>query len=494
MGTTPPKGLSVMKQIPQTLKNLFQNKIDFILLAELLTLFIITFGFLIYIAYTNTLNGDEREHVYASYLVYNGYIPYRDFFEHHHPLLWYLFQPVIHFFINSANIWYAARTFSLILIVINCIFLFKTSKLLTIVPSAAWITIILSICPHCVFLSETEFRPDTPMITFFVAGLYYYLKATKNPSDSKNLSISFTLFFLALAALQKICFLIAPFALLTIFLLYKRIFTLKSILKALILPFICTSAYVAYLYTNDALKDYFELNWLLNAKVHFNMQYPIHQTSYYYIANLLAISTLFTAKPSPCKYLSFICVCLSIILEFILRGAFLHYWLPLYPLFALICSYYIAALSPKIKIIALACLIYTITINNLQYKKNINQNIPLNHFVYLTQNILELSQPNDYIIGCIGSLGGLRLDATGYYWFGRNYIALLDNHYFKRHELPNGDRIVKTRHPKIVCAEDWTHCMTDDHKFTLDCHSVPTYDRDYLEQHYNNMGFIYVRK
>lgn len=481
-----------MKQIIPTIKNLFQNKISLIQIIELLSLTIITFSFLIYFAYTNTINGDEREHIYASYLVHQGYLPYRDFFEHHHPLLWYVFQPIIHLFINNANIWYAARTFTLCLIFINCFYILKICKLITPSADYAWVTIVLSICPHCVFTSQTEFRPDGLMMTTFIAGLYYYFAAIKK--TDKNLNIAFLLFFLSLAALQKISFLIIPIVGLTCYLIHTHIFCIKNIIKACIIPLLITTLYIVYLYLNDALKDYFELNWLLNTKIHFGIQYPIHQTPYYYIANGLSLIALCYTPNKPLKYIAFICLCLSIILTYVFRAAFPHYWLPLYPFFALICAYYITIFTPKIKIILLACLIYAITTNNLKYKEEASNHIPLSHFVYLTQNVLELSHPHDLIIGCIGSLGGLRLDATGYYWFGRNYIALLDNYYFHRHELPNGDKIVKTRHPKIVCAEDWTHCMTDDYKFTLGCHSVPTYDRDYLEEHYHNMGFIYVRK
>ena len=39
---------------------------------------------------------DNFEHLRASYLVSIGYMPYLDFFEHHHPLLWYQERLVKH--------------------------------------------------------------------------------------------------------------------------------------------------------------------------------------------------------------------------------------------------------------------------------------------------------------------------------------------------------------------------------------------------------------
>jgi len=40
-------------------------------------------------------NPDEFEHVHVSWCIANGMVPYRDFFEHHTPWLWYLLAPLV---------------------------------------------------------------------------------------------------------------------------------------------------------------------------------------------------------------------------------------------------------------------------------------------------------------------------------------------------------------------------------------------------------------
>jgi Dolichyl-phosphate-mannose-protein mannosyltransferase len=40
------------------------------------------------------IDPDEFEHLHAAYLVFRGEVPYRDFFEHHAPALYYLLQPL----------------------------------------------------------------------------------------------------------------------------------------------------------------------------------------------------------------------------------------------------------------------------------------------------------------------------------------------------------------------------------------------------------------
>ena len=52
---------------------------------------------------------DTAEHIHSSWLVSIGKVPYRDFFQHHNPLLWYLFAPVTQLFYRDTAIVYAAR-------------------------------------------------------------------------------------------------------------------------------------------------------------------------------------------------------------------------------------------------------------------------------------------------------------------------------------------------------------------------------------------------
>ena len=46
-------------------------------------------------------NGDNVEHLHTSWLIWQGGIPYRDFFQHHNPLIWYIFSPLVASLINN---------------------------------------------------------------------------------------------------------------------------------------------------------------------------------------------------------------------------------------------------------------------------------------------------------------------------------------------------------------------------------------------------------
>ena len=477
-------------------KDLFSNpiqKINCIEKTELLLLTVLAISALIYFALTNFLNGDEREHVSAAFFIYNGKIPYRDFFEHHHPLLWYTFLPFIYIFNNSAYIWYGARIYALLLYIINSYFIVKICRLIINNTLFSWLAVLFSLTPHCVFLAQTEFRPDSLMITLFLGGLYYLLSYIKEPKNQLNLSFLFL--FLSIMTLQKACFQLIPVALLILYLLYKQEISLKVFANALLLPFTLAFLYALYLWHTDTLKDYFELNWLLNLKIHTHIQYPVHQTLYYKIANILALLILFTKAPKLIKITALLCLSSSFILQFIFIGAFRHYWLPLYPYFAIISAYYITVLPKKIRPLILALVIIAIGTNYAtQYKKNQNFS-SLQTFVFLSKQVISLSNENDLILNN-STIGGLRNSAAGYYWIGMDHVALLDNHYFKRHELPDFYTLIKSRRPKLFSTDYPRICIDDNYHFTFNCKYYPpsAEDTKFLEQYYNNQGFLYVRK
>ena len=228
----------------------------------LLILLCLNISILFFYAYIHIINVDEREHLYASYLVHNGYLPYRDFFEHHHPLLWYTFAPFLHFFDNTPYIWYIIRTFSLVLI-FGCAYLvYKITNLLSENKITAFTAAIFYTGFDIIHYSGTEFRPDNLMILLFLSGLYYYFKYDKQ-KKCIFLALSYTLFFLSFFALQKNLFMLIALGIMMIYSTIKEKQPYRPIFLALLLPLGLTACYIFYLYHNHALKDYFELNWLI---------------------------------------------------------------------------------------------------------------------------------------------------------------------------------------------------------------------------------------
>ena len=90
------------------MENIYQRKLFYpftgvICLLNALGLFLCYF-------YSDTAMADEMEHLRVSWFVSQGYFPYRDFFEHHHPLLWFVWSPLMKILPQKFDYaWYTAR-------------------------------------------------------------------------------------------------------------------------------------------------------------------------------------------------------------------------------------------------------------------------------------------------------------------------------------------------------------------------------------------------
>ena len=63
--------------------------------------------------------GDDVEHLHSSWLVLQGKVPYRDFFQHHNPLMWYIFAPLMEVFSYEIIVFDVVRIISTIVMVLN---------------------------------------------------------------------------------------------------------------------------------------------------------------------------------------------------------------------------------------------------------------------------------------------------------------------------------------------------------------------------------------
>lgn len=70
---------------------------------------ILSFAAVVYWTFTQAMNPDEMEHLHATYLLLEGRVPYRDFWQNHTPTLWFVFAPIMAAWPVDASICYVAR-------------------------------------------------------------------------------------------------------------------------------------------------------------------------------------------------------------------------------------------------------------------------------------------------------------------------------------------------------------------------------------------------
>ena len=448
-----------MPSIPQTKSQKTVNKVNYTLLLSLLILEILI---LCICTFSQSLQGDENEHLYNSYMIYLNKIPYKDFFEHHNPLLWYILSPLYFFLENNHFIYYVARSFMLINILLTSVIVYKITKLFNIEKFFCYCSAIIYLSFPIIQIVGIQIRPDTPMALLTTVGIYNVLKYLKN-KEITNLSYSFLFFCLAFWTLQKAVILILPIAVYFIYLFIKKKITLKNLLSAVFYPTILSIIYIGYLYFNHSLDAYFIYNYTSN--MIFSKSSPWHKIiclKYYQdpiilsglLLSILIIVYAFIKKEK--KLLFYSSFVISSILLNIHMGNALndHYWLPVLPLIAVIFA------------ICLSCVVKTNFLKFLIMILFLFQQIPLTkqtnnllHSISLAKYISQQTTTKDIILTDTGT-ASIKQQAEGYYFFGPREIIEIAHNLLPYQKILTIEQIILTQKPKLIHLEEkdleWT--------------------------------------
>ncbi len=453
-------------------------------------------GLFLWHAYDIRLLSDEWEHLLSARMVRAGMVPYRDFFQHHHPLMWYLFAPLLDVWGNSLSVFYAMRTFMLLPAAGTCYYIYRNGRLLGLARRAAVLAAVIWLMFPVVRLSATEFRPDNWMMFCFMAGLAYFGEYVKE-KKLWRLQLSFMLFFISFLFLQKVIFLLLLPAAMCLRLLYRKEIKAGDLAKAAALPLGIAALLFAAMYYGGFWRDYWELNWLLNLKIAVDFHLG---NEYYYMIWFGAALSVWEMRQSKDFYVRWFCAAYILLAVgfTVFRPWFRHYLLIIYPFLAIV----LAAAAVKLRrwhcvAVLSAAVLWSAYYSAAVIKKNHRSLFHIGRFGKQAAYVLENSRADDLILGHMeeSALSGLRLPASGYYWYSFVHMAGTDYYFFNRHELPDMNAVMKEKRPKIIISGDWRNCLLGEGMpFVLFCHYWRNMDYQYLNEHYDDKGFVYVRK
>jgi hypothetical protein len=138
----------------------------FIVIAVLLV------GIRLVVAYTRYWDTDELQHLHAAWCVAQGQLLYRDFFEHHGPLLPLLMAPLVALFRSPESALFAVRIASAAAWVA---ILFATAQLVQASFSRrwAWASVFFLVVFSTFAIKTVEFRPDVPAAAAMIWSLVF---------------------------------------------------------------------------------------------------------------------------------------------------------------------------------------------------------------------------------------------------------------------------------------------------------------------------------
>lgn len=207
--------------------------------------------------------GDDVEHLHSAWLVFQGKIPYIDFFQHHNPLLWYVFAPLVGHFAYDLIIFDIVRIISTLVMFLTLLTSAAIVKKFICKNWYAGLLTVASVFPSYVIYSGQDFRPDNYMVFSFIVGLYYFFDYLEC-CQLRQLVKSFLCMTLCFLFMQKSIFFLSFFACIVLYEVYTRHITLAHFYKAMILPVIIGGLFLGWLLYYGMVEKYWLSNYIFN--------------------------------------------------------------------------------------------------------------------------------------------------------------------------------------------------------------------------------------
>src|ERR1043166_164395 len=128
------------------------------------------------LTFNRELDMDEFQHLHSAWMVGHDYLIYRDFWEPHTPLLYYLLLPLFHFFREGAGLVLAARVLMSLTAFGILLLTYALARLGHDRLTSLLAVLVLSFM--VIFVQKSiEIRPDQPLVIMWLASLWVAARA-----------------------------------------------------------------------------------------------------------------------------------------------------------------------------------------------------------------------------------------------------------------------------------------------------------------------------
>lgn len=235
----------------------------------------------LYILRVRYFDEDEFEHLHAAWCVSKGLLPYRDFFEHHTPWLYFFFAQFFRFynvdtkFTDAQAFLFFARTWMWIFAGVILVLTFWLGNIWRDARVGCIAALFLG--NTLMFLEKTiEVRPDVPSLAFWLACLVAVVRGIRGEETARKSRWRFAwsgaFLGAALMCTQKMLFALPGFGVAMLWYLidprsrgtrHQRFWNVACQVVGFCLPVLLTLGYFA---VRGALGEFFEYNFLLNLR------------------------------------------------------------------------------------------------------------------------------------------------------------------------------------------------------------------------------------
>lgn len=239
------------------------NSYPFIVIAK--ALFALGYVGLLCRSLYRPLTPDEYEGVHTGWKIFQGQIIYTDFFQHHHPLTFYLWAGIIKIFGESFFVMRVARAIQFTFFSLTLFFSYRLGSLL-FSRQAAWSGLVLLLAFPLFTPCALDIRPDILSITFLSIAFYFLFKGFSGVS---RISFGVSGFSLAMSFLciQKIVIFVPIVGLVLLYEWYYARVTIKNIIIYAVFSGFPIGCYIGYLIYTGRFYDYILCNVIFNTQL-----------------------------------------------------------------------------------------------------------------------------------------------------------------------------------------------------------------------------------
>ncbi len=237
----------------------YREKHDIILLV-LIALFSLTALLLVFF---RQYDHDELEHVHCAWYVLQGNIPYLDFYQNHHPALWFFIAPFILFFGESTSVLFLSRVLMLLLLSGIALSVRAISREAGSSAREANYAVLLALSCTTLLNKSMEIRPDVPQVLFGLLSCLCFLTYLKD-RRTPHMVLAGLFAGVSFVVIQKAVFLFAAMGISFLWLIWRKTAAWRDSLLYALGSLFPIAALALYLLSTESFRDYILTCWLVN--------------------------------------------------------------------------------------------------------------------------------------------------------------------------------------------------------------------------------------
>jgi hypothetical protein len=408
-------------------------------------------GVYLLVVFFGVFNMDEFEHTHATWYVVQGKRPFTEFFEHHHPLLWYALAPFLWVVGEKIAFLFVARLLMFGCGVLTFWATFRIARRLFGSRVAHFAVVFMGLFFY-ILQAHIEIRPDVPLTTCLMWALERHF-ASLESKRWQDTALAGVLCAVGFLFLQKAVFILGPLLIVvTLDALHSAFGRLRFGIMGLAF-FAALIPYAFYLLVTGQFETYVLFNWWLNMNLDHHagfiepLRLSFRRDFLIWLLAGVGLVVLFARHRRRWATISFGVVALGLFAHLLLIPVvYRHYLLPIVPFFGVLAALALGWLPRALAwaTVGAGIVLFCVGFSVESFKDN-------HEGLRAVRTVYEKTTANDQIFNLDYPLNLFRADMD-FFWFGFQPNNVRDTWYRRIGKTPDDMKAIFNNRPAMVMA------------------------------------------